>query len=219
MSLPAELRNDIYKLALGEHDTVRIRYRRRFYRSLGLGHYHSYHRDRGEPWRELALLQTSRAIRHEASAIYYGSNSFQITVQLSDLPAASAWLRSIVARCGTNPFRQFRFYLCQPCWRGLHFLRDFVQLFREVDLQLGTGSASKWPCRRRSALFWSESGESGVLDQALDEAVELGKKARAEDWSEDWLDVEFGLWVEEKLSKGNALAVERRVKKRRRLES
>ena len=49
---------------------------------------------------------------------------------------------------------------------------------------------------------------------AFDEGVALGKKARVEEWSEDWLDVEFGLWVEERQNSGWGGYIGRKLKKK-----
>lgn len=56
---------------------------------------------------------------------------------------------------------------------------------------------------------------------ALEQAVELGKKARIESWSAEYLDVEFGCWLEDTPSNGDAKRAigagkARQIKKRQR---
>ena len=209
MSLPPEVRNNVYEQALAEDGIIRMRYRRR--RRTGHDLHPELSSPRTDQWSEPSLLQVNKTIRSGASATYYKSNNFEMTIQMSDLKAASAWLRTIVARCGTDPFGHFQFYLCNLRWIELPFLRDFVQLFRDIDLQLPIQSPDG---RTITAWFWSATRMTHVLDWALAEAVALGKKARVEGWSEDWLDVEFGLWAEEKQNSGQALEMRKKLRRK-----
>ena len=93
MSLPAEVRVNIYKYALHFEETVTIR---------------------ELTWRvayEPALLQVSSQVRREAAPIHYGENSFMMDLSIS--PDELAWtiqkLRAIVNVCGPRPFGDFRF--------------------------------------------------------------------------------------------------------------
>ena len=109
MSLPAELRHQIYNLALTKEGNVYIRPRKRrhqrkpprydFLSRVSL----EIPKHEIRPWQEPALLQVSTGIRDEASAMYYKSNSFEVTIQPNEFGLATSWLRSIIARCGLSP--------------------------------------------------------------------------------------------------------------------
>ena len=215
MSLPAELRNGIYFLSLAEDDAVRIRYRKRRKRD------HDTHSALSSPftdtWTEPSILKVNKSIRSEASAMYYKSNDLQIRVKMADFEAASAWLRNVVARCGSHPFRHFAFCPCNAAWANLHYLRDLVQLLRETGFQYPQVPAYYEP--RDSSIFLFPSGFGwGNLGPSLDEAVELGKKASVEGWSEDWLDVEFGWWVEEKQETGPGAIMRQKLNSKHRIK-
>jgi hypothetical protein len=82
MSLPGELRNEIYRLTLVELDIIRIRLRskvrphpfleRPFYSGT-------------KPWREPGLLRANNSIRLEALSVYYGLNDFSVCICPEDI--------------------------------------------------------------------------------------------------------------------------------------
>ena len=82
MSLPAELRNEIYRLALIEPATIRLRPRHNVRPHPFLGE--TYLRD-AKPWREPGLLRVNKSIHVEASSVYYGLNEFSVSVYAEDM--------------------------------------------------------------------------------------------------------------------------------------
>ena len=190
-SLPGELRNEIYRLVLTERGVVHIRPRRR--RHL----YKDFCLDRHQvvPWREPGILRAAKMIRQEASAMYFKSNDFNISMNLADMDKATAWLQIIIRRCGNDPFQHLGFYMTKSFWEELENALPLAKLYVENELTL-----RPLPLPTLPSLFHMEDPLREVFPRALEEVIDLGKRAGEEGWSEDWLDVEFGTWLDEKLS-------------------
>ena len=134
MSLPPEIRNEVYALVLAEHTTIHIRARpRKHFDEVAFLHLAG---ESIRPWREPSLLHANRAIRSEASAMYYKVNVFEISLLLSEAHHAVDWLRSIVSRCGTDPFRHFNFYVRKCQWEHFRHVYSIAALFKDFDLVL-----------------------------------------------------------------------------------
>ncbi|KAK3626265.1 hypothetical protein LTR56_019936 [Elasticomyces elasticus] len=85
LDIPPELRNTIYdELLLGDDKAVRVSDRTR------------------RPWHAPAILQTCALIRSEASAIYYSTNAFEVSIDPNNLGRTlCAWLKGLgPQRCG-----------------------------------------------------------------------------------------------------------------------
>ena len=151
--------------------------------------------------------------------MYYGSNDFEAALHLHEMTMAVEWIRGIVVRCGSAPFRQFNFFIARHTWPDLQDMLPLAQLVLETDLKLEPRPvrepdpiSDEWPSWYREnhlrmtqepkSLFHFASSWKREFQRVLESAVQLGQKASVEGWHEDWLDVEFGLWIEEKLNSG-----------------
>ena len=199
--LPPELRNEIHKLALSQKDVVRIRPRARSgFWTTRL----RKHTDDTRKYREPALLQVNKVIRNEASAMYFKANDFEVTAAMHDMAAAAAWLRTVLMRCGNDPFRHFNFYIYSGhTWPELWHIRSLTQLFADTGLRLKPRYMGRCPPGAPNSLFHL-SGRQDAFREALEDAVAFGARARTEDWHEDWLDMEFASWLEDEMSTRSA---------------
>jgi disulfide oxidoreductase YuzD len=204
---------------LDEDDVVRIRPRKRSWR------WYEWHNKAATvqktPWREPGILRANKMIRNEAFDMYYKFNDFEICLRLTEAADVTDWLRTIVRRCGNDPFRQFNFYMLRCNWVDLQHARSLVEFFRDNELIFrpitfeftprpiwGTGELWRdYSLKDNQSLFHMLDATSCLARCALEEAVDLGKRARRENWTEDWLDVEFGFWFDEKMSKEGAKAL------------
>lgn len=225
MSLPAELRNDIYHLALIEEQVVYIRPSKRGYWAKQP---YNLPQPKLTPWREPGLLRANKTIRAEASSLYYKSNSFDLALQLSDTKRATGWLRHIIQRCGNDPFKHFTFFVRNSFWADLHHARDLAAFFHIKDLHLAPRPEqtslenAERPIRVLPPERHDLAGDVIRMDDpdrfsfriALERAIKMGRTAKREAWSEEWLDYEFGVWLDKTLSKGDALRATRASKAR-----
>ncbi|KAK4620017.1 hypothetical protein CLAFUW4_11488 [Fulvia fulva] len=95
MKLPAEIRNEIYRYVLIEQTTsTKVRPSWRFappHKVVVV--------DFGMKWKEPSLLQVSKQIRQEASAMYYATHDFLLVIEVPQLERFRTWLQSIAERC------------------------------------------------------------------------------------------------------------------------
>lgn len=226
MSLPPEIRNQVYELALAEDEVIHIRPCKRGYWALE----QCLPAPALVPWREPGLLQSCKTIRSEAFTMYYKLNEFEASLQLSDAQRASDWLRNMVKRCGNEPFKHFTFFITNTVWSDLHSSRRLATFFSEHNLVLtpvpcrpSGDIMSKWSSWRRESferyrkpeyecVFRMDDPAQTSFRIALEEAADLGRKAREEDWSEDWFEYEFGSWLDDKLSSKEASRARTAVK-------
>ena len=197
--LPPELRNEVYVLALLDNTNalVQIKLSRLGIRlsasSIAL-------KRASQTWQEPALLQVCKTIRTEASSVYYGSNSFEITLPfVTDSRIATKWLESVIARCGNNPIQHVNFYVRDVCLLSLECFYPIVHLFYEQTLHLSGRPGLEVESR---VFFDSVQGPSRSIFYAkynnlkfqknIEDAISIGVKAREDGWDEDRVDVEFG---------------------------
>ncbi|KAK5739272.1 hypothetical protein LTR17_005378 [Elasticomyces elasticus] len=190
MTLPPELRNMIFEEAL-----VEIRHIRMFRQP----NYKKSHNSRRKQWREPELLQVSKAVRQEASAIYYGHNDFDIEINLPNMPELCRRLQIVVARCGCRPFGSLRIMVLDGNWECLAKGRLLGLLFCQTGLQIHPG-------RRRGSLWYKYERDHydpdkviflkyDKIEAALQTAMKLGTKGAREGWDQwrmegamdDWL--------------------------------
>lgn len=193
MSLPAELRNNIYDLVLLK--------RRRWVGGQSARNRH-VNDDRvwvgpDEYWSEPALLSISHEIRTEAASAYYKSNKFIVSVTKDDFPPACAWLRVITKLVGTKPFAQFGIAAFSPTWQGLAQVFPLVKLLHDSGLDVSNDyegtmcSGRQW---KRDCICISP--RVGVA-KALNSAVDLGRRAGQEGGTAVKLEIEFRQWLHE----------------------
>ncbi|KAK4902777.1 hypothetical protein LTR27_000716 [Elasticomyces elasticus] len=185
MTLPPELRNQIYEDVLTESHPI-ARYspsqRRRTYGSLR------------EPYQEPALVQVSKAIRQEAITVYYGINDFDIETRTELIPQLCTKLRQLVQRCGVSPFRSMRIAVTRSNWESLSNGRHLGMLFYETGLQVNPGERP-----RTSNYWWYGSSvlhdSNHVLQAGLRKALELGTKGARDGWTRRDMDSKLDAWL------------------------
>ena len=163
-------------------------------------------------------MQTCNKFRREASAMYYQSNDFVLTLSLTEMAHAVAWIRSVVVRCGDRPFRGFHFQFGKHDWRELDHLWPIVQLYARTEVQLigSKPSSVRWTCLEQHDIRTDYNPAHNVVE-VVDEGISLGDRARKENWDEDCLNVEFGVWVGETQSHGDILKCLNEGKKKRKI--
>ena len=214
MSLPPELRNHVYELALVE---------RTFIFAVPRTKTSASRNPRG-------LLRTSKAIRSETLPIYYGRNGFLPDVEAFDearFSVIASWLEGVVKVCGRQPFN--RLLWCLPQSIPLIFavgaasisyrlfsLRRLVEVVHTsgIDLvdEIYKNRHGYLPRNRnisKAGRLYVEgveevediklwAGQSAAVMQAL----QLGKRAHDEDWSAARLEKEFNSFARSWLKLG-----------------
>ncbi|KAI7221455.1 hypothetical protein KC333_g1754 [Hortaea werneckii] len=227
-TLPAELRNEIYKLTLIEEKVFVIgsveKYRNPLNRQNhapidDLSHVanahvarknSSSHANRINPWVEPALLQVSRNIRDEASKMYYGSNSFIARTKLVDFAKLGAWLETLCRRCGRQPLHAFRISVIDVTWLGLYNAVDLCKAIATSGIELKPLTSPLWRSTRARMLGvdplvqlnrrWHYS-----IERPLNEAFSIVRIAKAGSRTQEWLDRKLMRWLREKYSRHDAL--------------
>lgn len=154
--------------------------------------------------------------------MYYKCNDFEVFLHLSEATHVTDWLRTIVRCCGNDPFRNFGFYMLRSPWEDLELARPLTKFFMEIEVVFRPLIFEFTPDRLFSpqlaaeyrdlhdqseqSLFHLAGDLNCAFKHVLEEAVVLGQRARTENWHEEWLEVEFGLWIEEKMSRNGGVA-------------
>lgn len=198
MKLPGELRNRIYDLALLASDAVKV-------------HCGKTRQTRSGPalvkrWLEPGILLASKQIRYEALPTYYLCNNFELALTTSEFDQACDWIKHAARNCGSRPFKTFRFFMTKVIWEDIEGFLSLARLFHGTMIELACPEYDEsklrpWNCYQRlqsQESIFRMPAENAFTQDALEEVVALGRQARAEDWHEQMLDVEFGLWADEK---------------------
>ncbi|KAI6912542.1 hypothetical protein KC318_g8222 [Hortaea werneckii] len=193
-TLPPELRNRIYELCLPEL------------------------RPRFLPCEEPALLKTCRWIRSETRPIFWGnmptvfadirlcSPRFKSTVET---------LTSIVKTCGKSPFKKISFYVTGSTRPHLINLLPLLEMMRATGFDPTNGKyqpdskhiitiTGKSVIRKyisRSSIFNMRDGNHGPLQEDLETAFALPRRAREEGWTAERFETEFKAFVKRKGTK------------------
>lgn len=176
MLLPPELRNRIFELVIPYHAP-----------------------DTFDPFKEEpSIIRTSRALRAEASSLYYGNNSFRIQVtKCSQLPLAMQKCRSVVLRCGPRPFRglEIRFAVKNTLLQDFRLLLPLAELIRELGFEpareFHTGPNLLFNPHKARSLESAKTIVYGHDADAVARVITIGRRARDEKWSKAKLEVRF----------------------------
>ncbi|KAI6841224.1 Zn-dependent hydrolase/oxidoreductase [Hortaea werneckii] len=227
-TLPAELRNEIYKLALIEEKVFVIGSVEKYRDPLNRQNHapiddlsqvanarvarkkSTSHANRINPWVEPALLQVSRKIRDEASKMYYGSNSFIARTKLVDFAKLGAWLETLCRRCGRQPLHAFRISVIDVTWLGLYNAVDLCKAVATSGIELKPLTSPLWRSTRARMLGvdplvqlnrrWHYS-----IERPLNEALSIVRIAKAGHRTEEWIARKLVWWLREKYSRYDAL--------------
>lgn len=188
MSLPAELRNEIYNFALVKNFTI-------------------FANGSQEP----GLLAVSREIRNEATAVFYKNNSFSAHVYNLNFAPVSAWLKGLVPKIGPKPFVQFSMVLLES--HGYTFfprVSSLVKVFHETGLELAskTYSPNPTPVHGRfcsgilsdTSVFRLAKITAWKIQHDLEQAIALGRKGHQGGWSTQRMDQELISKLEARLN-------------------
>lgn len=152
-----------------------------------------------------------KAIRGAALKMYYGYNDFDVTLFLDEIGLLTTWLEILIAKCGTNPFGHFNFFIMQQFYH-LEHMRPFVHLLYQTGLQLkgrpvdaskilpNTYAAYGNRVPKPESVYGVQILGMCSEQEEAEEVVGLSAKAREEGWDEDSLDEEFDRLVEGKLT-------------------
>ncbi|KAI6837895.1 hypothetical protein KC332_g5159 [Hortaea werneckii] len=201
-TLPAELRNEVYKLTLIEEKLFVIGSVRKYGNPRNRQDHapiddlsqvanarfakkkSASHASRIEPWVEPALLQVSRNIRDEASKMYYGSNSFIARTKLTDFAKLGTWLEALRRRCGRQPLHAFRISVIDVTWLGLYNAVDLCTAIATSGIELKPLNSPLWRSTRARVIGvdplvqlnrrWHYS-----IERPLNEALSIVRVAKA----------------------------------------
>ncbi|KAK4956601.1 hypothetical protein LTR10_006128 [Elasticomyces elasticus] len=187
MTLPPELRNVIYADVLKDKSPITM---------LPADLAGTDYNGRQGPWREPALLQVSKAIRSEATSIYYGDNDFNIVVPLSRGSELCAKLRRLTQRCGPRPFRSLRILFSNAYWKYMAEGHLLGMLFYDTGLQAHPVFRTEGCVRDRYSqnVHVINSG-CRTIEAVLRVAVELGQKGARESWSNAEMSHRYVEWA------------------------
>lgn len=208
--LPAELRNAVYELVLVEQKILVVGsvkgYRKRDNHELTLivnrrGKY------RIRPWTEPGILQTCKAVRQEASPLYYRRNEFVAFAKVVQFERLGSWLKQLSRRCGPQLFETFRISVVRGAtWLPLDQTLHLARVFHNCSLQV-------WPSASpfMRALAPSEEADRYPLAHVHDAfhsqphinaLLELGQQAGREKRSRGWLERRLTKYMGSLLGRG-----------------
>ncbi|KAI7548956.1 hypothetical protein KC331_g4092 [Hortaea werneckii] len=211
-TLPPELRNRIYELCLPE---------------LG---------SRILPCEEPALIKTCRWIRSETRPIFWGNMpevSAIFSLSSPGFKDTIEALTSIVKTCGKSPFKEMSFYVHGPTRPHLINLLPLLGMMRATGFDptngtyepcieycvTSTGKPAKRQLTSSRSIFHMLNLGRGALQEDLETAFALPRRAREEGWTAKRFETEFKAFVKRKGTKprpkkAKTVAVKPTVKER-----
>ncbi|KAK5125769.1 hypothetical protein LTR85_012045 [Meristemomyces frigidus] len=205
MSLPAELRNRIYELAMSGEALCRVGTR---------------------AWAEPALLRTSTQVRSEALPVYYGNNLFSLHLDLNRSDAIAGmckWLEYVIAGCHSiNPFGGWKIRVSGTVLLNLLPLSSFFELLRKAGISSSGVSAdaqSSGASKEAVELFSQSSLHFIAHEDAkskenrspiwrfMDQLFKLAEKASREGMSQEAFGKQYRHVVTQRVAFSNARAL------------
>ena len=185
MTLPAELRNEIYQYVLDdEAQKCKTRFKVRF-TSKGQA------RDGRE---ERALLNTSSVIRAESLPMFYSINKFELTFAISQFHDAAEWVSSLRRQCGNGsqgrgPLGGISLNITTRSWNQVASLFPLAEFAFQYASVLG-----------------QVKPPAGMvhLSKTVHDIAALGRKANKQDKDLEWLKMRFEQVVSRHLGKKHA---------------
>ena len=148
------------------------------------------------------MLQTCKQIRHEALPVYYGNNKFELYTSLNgkELKTCINRLYSIVQICGPKPFANFQIRIKGSVWNNLSEggLLQLLELMRATGFDPVSqryqppSQAIGFRPTVHSSVFRMAGSNYGNAQFVLEKALSLGRRARAEGWTQERLAKRFG---------------------------
>ena len=190
-TLPPELRNRIYELCLPEFMSGWL------------------------PCEEPALIKTCRWIRSEMRPIFWGNMprvALMFSLSSPKFKHTTETLTSIVKTCGKSPFKKISFWVTGSTRPHLINLLPLLEMMRATgfDPTNGTyeprisyfttteGKSVKRQYTSSSSIFFMMNGPHGALQEDLETAFALPRRAREEGWTAERFETEFKAFVKRK---------------------
>ncbi|KAK5125765.1 hypothetical protein LTR85_012041 [Meristemomyces frigidus] len=218
MSLPPELRNIIYDLALSYAYTapaIQINVR------TGKGGRNK--------WKN-GLSGVSKKIRAEATSVYHGINSFVVHIKpftVAQFQHVADWLRTIIRTCGPKPFGSFKLRVHGSVWKDPCAIMPLLQLMRETGfwpyeqadhLQYRQAIESRDRGRLRNSapcsMFLMQSDDFVHVQQLLEQVVSLARHARIAGFGPETLRLGVEAFLKAKVEHGRGRAAVRQRRRR-----
>lgn len=120
---------------------------------------------------------------------------------MEDLPSAAAWLGSVLRATGTpTSFLSLTFIVHREAWGKLEQLGPLLKLISEYgqDFARAHGpEATVADAGEPQPPKFEMSRNTGMwIQDAFEDILDLGKQAHDEEWTEEWLDMEFAELLE-----------------------
>ncbi|KAK3710821.1 hypothetical protein LTR37_010045 [Vermiconidia calcicola] len=174
MSLPRELRDDIYERVLVFESAIEAE-------CISKGN-------------AISMLRVSKQIRSEASLMYYCKNTFIVDIKRCgwhQFAQLAAWLGSIKQLCGVTPLGCIKYRLWPCHWLLLlEAMQPLVETVHETGLQLQKSSNEHYQAPYTNGL------------RAVEEGLALGLHARSLKWSRERLVEEYDRFLQQWMIRG-----------------
>lgn len=204
MTLPAELRNRVYEELLATNRRISTSKRTAKKRCM------------------TGILCTSKQIREEALPIYFGNNKIRVDIRaLSEthISRKALWLSSIVEKYGCRPFLSLRFYVDLVAWQGLGNMLPLLEVIRRTGVSFDRDEAADTGEYYSCKGIIECSGNFSRLEEALGQALAIGRNAYERGWSKKQLKQRYDNFVELELSTGpGKAALKRQEERQKKLE-
>ncbi|KAI7318944.1 hypothetical protein KC315_g9889 [Hortaea werneckii] len=165
-----------------------------------------------------ALLKTCRWIRNETRPIFWGNMpGVYATFSLSSprFKYTVETLTSIVKTCGKSPFKKMSFYVLGPTRPHLINLLPLLEMMRATGFDptngtyepciehcvTSTGKPAKRQLTSSRSIFHMLNQGRGALQEDLETAFALPRRAREEGWTAERFETEFKAFVKRKGTK------------------
>lgn len=218
LSLPGEVRNQVYALIFDQPRTMHIRPGLRRC-TLGLAFIGVDMRTSG--WIEPPILRCCRTVRAEASSYYYAVHDFEVALEFNEFTYAASWLAGIIRRCGSNPFHGLNFFVLSPTWEDIASIRPLVHLITLTGFDFKSralhwsDNIGPWPLDERfpqrqkliSAFHFPYPAGDGPFQEAVEDVVELARQAHRGHWTLETCDADFDLLCRQSVQPQSSLEV------------
>ncbi|KAK5169824.1 uncharacterized protein LTR77_005802 [Saxophila tyrrhenica] len=153
-------------------------------------------------WRQPGLLQASKQVREESMYVYYSINTFRLVVDPTRIPQAVEWLRCFYARYGTELFERVSFAMIVRDWRSnIEFWFSIARLVYDATAR----SPSQTAERRLWADFFGDLKGSSEFAVSIRTVVASAVKAKWRKTPYSSFQEDYIDWAFEKLRTENNL--------------
>lgn len=219
LSLPPEVRNEIYRMALGNEPLfptnelarrvqgTRVALYPRpvmvFYPPLALMQYAPLQQPLNPTW-----MQVNRLLRREVGSIFFGTRAMFLTATTRDVPILAAFLERTVRDIGrADPFASLTIDIRDTTWQTLQDIAPLVEAVR-------SGLGENFTLLSRGA---RPRGNGRNLANSLRRGIDIGVRARQQGWGRVRTRREVGRWAETERQTDVGLAAAAAARNQRRM--